>query len=460
MSIREGAAEILAIEDNQVFYNKAQVFNRDLSVLCINMFNSIYKPEGGVKILEGLAASGLRSIRYSKEIHGLTAVNANDIDITALEHMKINRAHNNVPESLMTISNADACSFMYSNIGVYNVIDLDPYGSASLFMDGAVRSVSSGGLLCVTCTDSSVLCGNNPEVCYQRYGGTALKGKYCHEASLRLMLHALSTSAAKCKRAIQPLASFSIDFYYRVFVRVVESPAESLLAYSKTSLVLQCSQCEAYETAALGVAVAGKSAKPGRIMGRGSCVECDSALTIGGPMWTGPIYDPSFLDACINASDQIGDFPYITSWDKIRGLLYGLRKELPDVPLFYTLPGLMSLVKAQEPKLKVFKAQLRRLGYRVSHSHRDATAIKTDAPVNKLFDVVRLWAKLKDVKPKEAKAVKILSKVVAEDISSVVDFDKCEDDEDDERPVAMFLPNPESHWGPKKAAKKQRLNTD
>ena len=37
------------------------------------------------------------------------------------------------------------------------MIDLDPYGSAAPFLDGAVQAVESGGLLCITCTDMAAL---------------------------------------------------------------------------------------------------------------------------------------------------------------------------------------------------------------------------------------------------------------------------------------------------------------
>ena len=46
-------------------------------------------------------------------------------------------------------------------------VDLDPYGTASPFIDAAVQCVNDGGLLCVTCTDMGVLATNNyPEKWY------------------------------------------------------------------------------------------------------------------------------------------------------------------------------------------------------------------------------------------------------------------------------------------------------
>ena len=63
----------------------------------------------------------------------------------------------------------------------FSIIDLDPYGSPSQFLDGAVQSVDDGGLLCVTCTDMGGLCGNHGEAAFAKYGCMPLKAKYCHE---------------------------------------------------------------------------------------------------------------------------------------------------------------------------------------------------------------------------------------------------------------------------------------
>lgn len=48
----------------------------------------------------------------------------------------------------------------------FDVIDLDPYGCPSIFLDAGVQSVADGGLLLVTATDMAILAGNSPETCY------------------------------------------------------------------------------------------------------------------------------------------------------------------------------------------------------------------------------------------------------------------------------------------------------
>lgn len=63
----------------------------------------------------------------------------------------------------------------------FHVIDIDPYGSPSIFLNSAIQAISNGGLLCVTATDMPVLCGKYPETCFAKYGATSMKGGGCHE---------------------------------------------------------------------------------------------------------------------------------------------------------------------------------------------------------------------------------------------------------------------------------------
>ena len=64
-----------------------------------------------------------------------------------------------------------------------DVVDLDPYGTASPFIDAAVQAISDGGLLCVTCTDMLTLAsGNQMDSAWSKYGCMpAPNVPYCHE---------------------------------------------------------------------------------------------------------------------------------------------------------------------------------------------------------------------------------------------------------------------------------------
>jgi tRNA G26 N,N-dimethylase Trm1 len=60
--------------------------------------------------------------------------------------------------------------FSWSLVLAFSIfqVDLDPYGSPSVFLDSAVQSVADGGILMCTATDMAVLCGGNGEVCYSK----------------------------------------------------------------------------------------------------------------------------------------------------------------------------------------------------------------------------------------------------------------------------------------------------
>lgn len=98
-----------------MFYNPVQEFNRDLSICVLNTFFGILKEEEGqpekrrrkdkekekpdkVRILEALAATGLRSIRYAKEVEGFDEIIANDLSDEAVQMMKRNITVNEVED--------------------------------------------------------------------------------------------------------------------------------------------------------------------------------------------------------------------------------------------------------------------------------------------------------------------------------------------------------------------------
>lgn len=53
-----------------------------------------------MNLLEALAATGLRSIRYAKEVPNLTKILANDLSKKAVETMKVNFERNQVADKV------------------------------------------------------------------------------------------------------------------------------------------------------------------------------------------------------------------------------------------------------------------------------------------------------------------------------------------------------------------------
>ena len=69
-TVSEGKASLVGGKSEDVFYNPIQQFNRDLSAMAIKAWSRTYKrrkEEPYIRIIEGLAATGLRSCRYALE---------------------------------------------------------------------------------------------------------------------------------------------------------------------------------------------------------------------------------------------------------------------------------------------------------------------------------------------------------------------------------------------------------
>lgn len=206
------------------------------------------------KVLDALSASGLRALRYSHELPFVTSVTANDLSAKAVNMIKNNVLYNKLNDKIR-VTTGNAIAHMYQFTGQaehhrgelkYNVIDLDPYGTAVPFLDAAVQALQAKecGLLCVTCTDTAVFASNGyPEKAFSLYGGTPLKSYACHEGGLRLVIHSIAMAAARYGLAIEPLLSLSIDYYARVFVRVRHKPTDVKMLSGKTMMVYNCSGC-------------------------------------------------------------------------------------------------------------------------------------------------------------------------------------------------------------------------
>ncbi|XP_042501685.1 probable tRNA (guanine(26)-N(2))-dimethyltransferase 2 isoform X3 [Macadamia integrifolia] len=461
--IKEGEAEIIMLAKNEVFYNKAQVNNRDLSIAVLRTFISKRKEEhaamlakrnkaackasedapGAIeeaaksmrdsgkpngecevhmdpsqnescdislepfkttegrgpeepkppKVLEALAASGLRALRYACEVEGIGKVVALDNDKVSVEACKRNIRYNgSVALSKVESHLADARVFMLTHLKEFEVVDLDPYGSPSVFLDSAVQSVVDGGMLMCTATDMAVLCGSNGEVCYSKYGSYPLRGKYCHEMALRILLACIENKSVRYLPGFGPVV-----------------PQE--------------------------------------------CSDCKKKFNMGGPIWSAPIHDQEWVDSILaNVKSMKSCYP---AYDRISAVLTTISEELVDVPLFVSLHSLCATLKCTSPSAVMFRSAVINGGYRISGTHVNPLGLKSDAPMDVIWDIMRCWVKNHPVKaqsPDQSGSV-ILAKeptLQANFARAVASLSKAQ-----AKKVARFLPNPERHWGPKLRAGRQ-----
>lgn len=137
------------------------------------------------------------------------------------------------------------------------------------------------------------------------------KGKYMHEMAVRIVLHALESSANRYRRHIVPLLSVGIDFYLRVFVRVYTSAAEVKKAPLKTSLVYQSLGCGSFYLQPTGrFHEAQRGSGNGHYSGATgptcppACPETGSHFRVGGPIWSAPMHDLEWVLEALRRAEE------------------------------------------------------------------------------------------------------------------------------------------------------------
>ncbi len=317
-----------------VFYNPAMSFTRDLDVAVLR---AVALERGRrLRVWEALAASGIRSVRWLNETEALSDLVATELNPEALSYLRRNlrpweRAH---------VLSQDARKPEIPER--FDWVDLDPYGTPVPFLPAAVKRLEPGGILSVTATDTAVLAGPERKSCLERYGARPLRTYLCREAGLRILLAHVSSVAGREERGIHPLLCYGRDHHFRIYVQLV-APGEKPPIHE--------------------VPFPGYTGPPipeGRR---------------GGPLWTGPLFDPGFLRRMeVPGSAEQG--PAVGVWLEL------LREESAVDRLFYYEVGEVckSLGLARPPRRDRIFSSLRAAGWTAARTHLDPAGFRTDAP--------------------------------------------------------------------------------
>jgi tRNA (guanine26-N2/guanine27-N2)-dimethyltransferase len=452
-SIEEGSARIFLPEASAadaVFYNPVQHINRDLTCTVLTALRDEFP--GDFSILEAFTASGLRSIRYAHEVPRVTSVIANDYDPLAIQIIERNISLNNVSE-IVRHSQSESSVLLSGHPREFQAIDLDPYGTAAPFIDGAVQAVSNGGILCVNSTDARALCGSNTGAGFASYGSMPIHSEFSHEFGIRVLLNALMVAAARHGRTIEPLISLSLNFYFRIFARVWDSRGESKLTASLTSLCLFSPDSASFWLQPMGIVAeqgTAKRIKNAAVVAVAADPYTDGALLIGGPIYNGPLHNRAF---CQRVIDTLPGMTHVAMQDRITAMLRICMAEL-DTPFYYNVAELSAIVKCSCPSRATVISALKRAGFACSLTHCAPGMVKTNAPSAVVWDVIRaVYRSQKSALPEDAKAARIIGAPSRVAVSLEIDPGVTAALSEEKR-ICKFFSN--TGLGPKAAARRKR----
>lgn len=351
-----------------VFYNPVMELNRDLSVTALQVYQE--RQDRDIRICDAFGGSGIRGIRYAKEITRVESVVVNDLNPLAVEFTSENIRENSVEN--VRACKEDANILLRRCRGKFDVVDIDPFGTPSPFIESAATSLNAGGLLCVTATDTSALCGTYKEPCIRKYGVVPLKTEYCHENGLRILVGFISRTFSKYKKYTTPVFSHSTEHYLRIYLEVGKGAKKTDDSLKNLGYIAHCTKC-LHRMTIPGITPHIPS----------TCPNCNGTLKVGGPLWLGNLMDNGYVKRMLDLLPT-----NINTYNKALKLLNRCYEESFGPATFYDLHKICKVLKTSAPPIVDVLEKLRQEGYFASRTHIKPTGIKTNAPVETIKRII------------------------------------------------------------------------
>ncbi|WP_458406156.1 tRNA (guanine(10)-N(2))-dimethyltransferase [Methanobrevibacter sp.] len=360
--------------DAPVFYNPHMEMNRDLSILAIQVFQKEQDRE--INICDLFGGSGIRGVRYKNEIEGVGEVSINDISETANHYERHNIELNNLSD--VEVYQHDASMFLRMKRGEFDVIDIDPFGTPSPFLDSAGYCARRNSLLCVTATDTSALCGTYQEPCIRKYNSKPYKSEYCHENGIRILAGFVALTLSKYAKFIEVKMSHSTEHYMRLYLEIKKGSKKTDKSLKNIGYVSHCKHCLHRQTSS------GLASPIDDI-----CPVCGEKLVHAGPLWLGSIQDKDFIEKMIDETN----YKKINTEKQALKLLNSCLAEADAPATFYDIHSICKSLKLSAPKFDLILDGLKNKGFIAVKTHFSPIGIKTDAEIE---DIKKILIKLNE----------------------------------------------------------------
>lgn len=378
--IQEGQTEVYIPDDNDpdiptasasVFYNPAMEMNRDINVAVTSVYvKKLIERKGfeksNITYADAFSASGIRGLRVAKEV-GIAAV-LNDWKEEAVSLIQKNIEHNSLQE---TVSAECTGADRLLQSRRFAIVDIDPFGTPSPYLDSAISSASF--FLGVTATDTAPLCGAHLKSGMRKYSAVPLNNEFHSEMGLRILIGSIVREAAKFEKGIRPLFSHATRHYVRVYAEILNGAGNADKSVKELGFIAWCPECKRLETKN-GLAV---------FMNE-ECPVCNRKRKISGPLWLGKLKE---VDFCNEIISELQSLP-LNKKDEAIKLLTICRDEA-DIPFFYDQHLLCEILRISAPPMEPFLDNLRKAGYTATRTHFSGTSFKTDAPVELVLEILK-----------------------------------------------------------------------
>ncbi|MFH0874962.1 MAG: tRNA (guanine(10)-N(2))-dimethyltransferase [archaeon] len=365
--IKEGKAKVEVFSSAKVskelpvFYNPHMKLNRDISVLLLNCVDN-----KDMQIASPLAASGVREIRFLKELkkNKIKKVFLNDYSNEAVKLIKKNLKANSIKEKYK-ISCMDANLFLLNGFG-FDYIDIDPFGSPNPFLDSSLVRISRGGILGVTATDTSALTGTYSNATKRKYASKPILNEFMHETGIRILIKKIQEIASQYEKALTPIFSYSMEHYFRVYFACEKGKTKVDEIIEQQGYILYCPHCLFRKTAA-------------NIFNQKQCPNCKKELDYAGKLWLGKLLDKTLTEKMLKKSDKKNK--------ELCKLLETLNCEADIKSVgFYNISSIAKSYKIDLiPKIEKLIEGLHKKRFLASRTHFDGQGVRTDAEIKEII---------------------------------------------------------------------------
>ena len=359
---------------NPAFFNPNAKWNRDISMLVYKVYTSSSKNK---TLADSICGVGARGLRASVEIPQIETIYFNDLNPIAIEFAKESAKLNQVQDKCIFKTN-EVCKFLNfeeREIRRFDIVDLDPFGSPSPYVDCVLRSVSNGGLISITATDTAVLCGVYPSVCYRKYYGFPIRSEYSNEIGVRLLVSFIALNATRFDLSVVPYFCHSNLHYLRVYLKIIFSSTLANTVSSKIGFIKHCQKC--------------KSRRIAKIREQNLvCDLCGTKCIMAGPLWIDSIFDSDFVNSMLN---ELKNSENSTSprndHNRLLKMMQICTSELP-IPAYFETDSIASSAKKSSISLDKVISTLASNGFQSSKTTMNKKGFKTNASPKEIIELL------------------------------------------------------------------------